>query len=271
MKTMQLLAGALAGAVALSVPAFAIGAGPAVSSAALDQDKMQLSADQRALAREEARLQADRHTLAADTRSGKMSAMSEDSEKIYKDQQYIKGEKADTAHDKAGSLQMKSDRDALWREEKQLTSDRTKLREDTESGKMSAMSDDAERVYRDRQEEGSQSKQIRADRAKLAADEKARTASRADYNRVSAIEASVAAAQLCSRLIDLAIEVGGSFMPAWLPAATRAQAEACYPMLGEFLAEKRRLDPDERAGTTWARSVHRVWRAERCRVRFAGA
>jgi hypothetical protein len=94
---------------------------------------------------------------------------------------------------------------------------------------------------------------------------------RIEFHARPTLGASVAAAQLCSRLIDLAIEVGGSFMPAWLPAATRAQAEACYPMLGEFLAEKRRLDPDERAGTTWARSVHRVWRAERCRVRFAGA
>jgi hypothetical protein len=94
---------------------------------------------------------------------------------------------------------------------------------------------------------------------------------RIEFHARPTLGASVAAAQLRYRLIDLAIEAGGSFMPAWLPAATRAQAEACYPMLGEFLAEKRRLDPDDRAGTTWARGVHRVWRAERCRVRFAGA
>jgi len=80
--------------------------------------------------------------------------------------------------------------------------------------------------------------------------------------------ASVAAAQLCARLIDVSIEAGGSFMPASLPRATRAQAEACYPMLGEFLAEKRRLDPAERVRTPWVLEAVRVWRGERCRVRF---
>jgi len=80
--------------------------------------------------------------------------------------------------------------------------------------------------------------------------------------------ASVAAAQLCARFIDLAIEAGGSFMPASLARATRAQAEACYPMLGEFLAEKRRLDPADRVRTPWVREAARVWRGERCRVRF---
>lgn len=83
--------------------------------------------------------------------------------------------------------------------------------------------------------------------------------------------ASVAAAQLRSRLIDLAVEAGGSFMPASLPAATRAQAQACYPMLGEFLAEKRRLDPGDRVGTAWAREAARLWRAERCQVRFGSS
>ncbi len=91
---------------------------------------------------------------------------------------------------------------------------------------------------------------------------------RIEYMVPATLGASVAAAQLCRRLIDLAIEAGGSFMPAWLPAATRAQAEACYPMLGEFLAEKRRLDPGERVSFPWIREVARVWRGERCQVRF---
>ena len=80
--------------------------------------------------------------------------------------------------------------------------------------------------------------------------------------------ANVAAAQLCERLIDVSLQAGGSFMPASLARATRAQAEACYPMLGEFLAEKRRLDPADRVRTPWVREAARVWRSERCRVRF---
>jgi hypothetical protein len=93
---------------------------------------------------------------------------------------------------------------------------------------------------------------------------------RVEFQARATLGASVAAAQLQARLIDLTIDAGGSFMPAWLPAATRAQAEACYPMLGEFLAERRRLDPEDRIGTAWARGACRAWRAERCRVRFGG-
>jgi FAD/FMN-containing dehydrogenase len=91
---------------------------------------------------------------------------------------------------------------------------------------------------------------------------------RLEFCARATLGASVAAAQLRTRLIDLAIEAGGSFMPASLPAATRAQAEACYPMLGEFLGEQHRLDPEDRLGTAWTRGAGRVWRAERCRVRF---
>jgi FAD/FMN-containing dehydrogenase len=82
------------------------------------------------------------------------------------------------------------------------------------------------------------------------------------------LAANAAAEQLRRRLLDIAIEAGGSFMPASLPAATRAQAEACYPMLGEFLAEKRRLDPGNRVCFPWIRDTARTWRSERCRVRF---
>jgi len=81
--------------------------------------------------------------------------------------------------------------------------------------------------------------------------------------------ASVAAAQLRGRLMDLSIAAGGSFMPVSLPDATRAQADACYPMLGEFLGEKRRLDPQDRIGSAWTRGATRVWRDARCQVRFS--
>jgi hypothetical protein len=91
---------------------------------------------------------------------------------------------------------------------------------------------------------------------------------RVEFVARATLGASVAAAQLRTTLIDLALESGGSFMPGSLAWATRAQAEACFPMLGEFLAERRRLDPAERLCTPWVRDASRVWRGERCRVRF---
>jgi FAD/FMN-containing dehydrogenase len=92
---------------------------------------------------------------------------------------------------------------------------------------------------------------------------------RVEYCSRPTLGASVAAAQLCARMLDLAVEAGGSFLPSLLPIASRAQAEACYPMLAQFIAEKRRLDPAERFASPWYRSVCRAWRAAPCRVRFA--
>lgn len=79
----------------------------------------------------------------------------------------------------------------------------------------------------------------------------------------------VAAVQLRARLLELAVAAGGSCPPADLPLLTRAQAAACYPMLGAFLAEKRRLDPAERLAPRWYRDVSRLWRGEACRPRWA--
>lgn len=90
-----------------------------------------------------------------------------------------------------------------------------------------------------------------------------------EFDTRATLGACASAAQLRTHLIDLALAAGGSFMPGSLPLATRAQAEACYPMLGAFLAEKRRLDPAERVLSTWYRGTRRVWRAESCRVRWA--
>jgi len=92
---------------------------------------------------------------------------------------------------------------------------------------------------------------------------------RIEYRTRATLGACASAAQLRGRLIDLAIGAGGSFMPRMLPLATRAQAAACYPMLGGFLAEKRRLDPAERVPCRWYRGVRRAWRAEACAVRWA--
>lgn len=91
---------------------------------------------------------------------------------------------------------------------------------------------------------------------------------RIEYRARATIGACAGAAQLRAQLVDLAIAAGGSIMPGLLPLATRAQAEACYPMLGAFLAEKRRLDPAERVLSPWYRGVRRAWHARACPVRW---
>lgn len=91
---------------------------------------------------------------------------------------------------------------------------------------------------------------------------------RIEYRSRATLGASVGAVQLRARLIDLALGASGSFAPAALPFATRAQAEAAYPMLGAFIAEKRRLDPAERVVTPWYRGACRAWRSEPCIVRW---
>lgn len=92
---------------------------------------------------------------------------------------------------------------------------------------------------------------------------------RIEYGTRATLGACAGGTQLRGQLIDLAIAAGGAVMPAMLPLATRAQAAASYPMLAAFLAEKRRLDPHERVVSPWYRGVHRAWRAEACRVRWA--
>ncbi|HYZ09852.1 MAG TPA: FAD-binding oxidoreductase [Pseudonocardiaceae bacterium] len=55
------------------------------------------------------------------------------------------------------------------------------------------------------------------------------------------------------RLIDLAIERGGSYYLTYHRWADRAQVSACYPQFAEFLALKRRYDPDELFSSDWYR------------------
>jgi len=81
---------------------------------------------------------------------------------------------------------------------------------------------------------------------------------RRDYSEVrlafaqpAGLGASVRGAQLRRELIDAAIAAGGSFQIASTDDATREQTEACYPQLGEFLAQKRRFDPAGRLGNDW--------------------
>ena len=55
------------------------------------------------------------------------------------------------------------------------------------------------------------------------------------------------------RLIDLAIDHGGSYYLTYHRFATREQIEACHPRFREFLESKRRLDPAERFQSEWYR------------------
>jgi FAD/FMN-containing dehydrogenase len=81
--------------------------------------------------------------------------------------------------------------------------------------------------------------------------------------------ASANALQLCAQLIELALATGGAVAPASLPLASRAQAQACYPMLGAFLAEKRRYDPAERVWSAWYRGTRDLLRREPCTARWS--
>jgi hypothetical protein len=55
------------------------------------------------------------------------------------------------------------------------------------------------------------------------------------------------------RLIDRAIEHGGSYYLTYHRWATREQVESCYPQLPEFLRLKREYDPTETFQSDWYR------------------
>jgi FAD/FMN-containing dehydrogenase len=61
------------------------------------------------------------------------------------------------------------------------------------------------------------------------------------------------AAAAFRRLIDLAIARGGSYFLTYHRWARPDQVEACYPQFIDFLAAKRRYDPDERFQSDWYR------------------
>jgi FAD/FMN-containing dehydrogenase len=63
---------------------------------------------------------------------------------------------------------------------------------------------------------------------------------------------SKASADFC-RLIDRAIEFGGSYYLTYHRYAERHQVEACHPRFAEFLRLKRVHDPDERFQSDWYR------------------
>ncbi|MFN2644189.1 MAG: hypothetical protein ABR570_04295 [Burkholderiales bacterium] len=78
----------------------------------------------------------------------------------------------------------------------------------------------------------------------------------------------VRSAQLRRELIDAAIHAGGSFQIASTRDATSEQTRACYPELAQFLAHKRRFDPNERLSSGWYAHQRRVLACEPCEVRW---
>lgn len=85
-----------------------------------------------------------------------------------------------------------------------------------------------------------------------------------------ALGVAVRSTQLRRELIDAAIERGGSFALSCTPEATREHAEACYPQLRDFLAQKRRVDPQERLTNAWYWHHRNLFARPRCDVRWGG-
>jgi FAD/FMN-containing dehydrogenase len=61
------------------------------------------------------------------------------------------------------------------------------------------------------------------------------------------------------RLIDRAIEFGGSYFLTYHRWASRSQVEACHPRMVEFLRAKRRHDPGEAFQSDWYRHYKRMF------------
>ena len=89
------------------------------------------------------------------------------------------------------------------------------------------------------------------------------------FVQVNGLGAGVRATQLRHELIDAAIAAGGSFQVACTADATREQLQACYPQLEEFIAHKRRFDPNERRVNAWYLHHRSLLARAVCDVRFA--
>jgi hypothetical protein len=163
---------AFAGSALAQQPSGTGSAGQPVAAAqpslALEEAAAQLNSDKTALQRALKRLEIDEAKLKSDMASGRMSAESKDAMKVYTGGQFVKGEKTDIAADKTGSLQMKADKTASQRALKRLEGDEATLKSDTASGRMSAESKDAMKVYTDGQFVKGEKTDIAADKAKVA-------------------------------------------------------------------------------------------------------
>jgi hypothetical protein len=87
--------------------------------------------------------------------------------------------------------------------------------------------------------------------------------------RAAELGGCVRATQLRCELIDAAIAAGGSFQIATTVEATREQTRVCYPEIADFLAHKRRFDPNERLANAWYSHQRSVMTREACAVRWA--
>src|SRR5262245_42007504 len=61
------------------------------------------------------------------------------------------------------------------------------------------------------------------------------------------------------RLIDCAIEFGGSYFLTYHRWASRSRVETCHPRMVEFLRAKRRHDPAEAFQGDWYRHYKRMF------------
>ena len=84
----------------------------------------------------------------------------------------------------------------------------------------------------------------------------------------SGLGGRVRSAQARRAIIDAVIAEGGAFPPAAIFDASREQAEACYPELRAFLAEKRLLDPADRLYNAWYRHTRGLVGLDRVAVRW---
>lgn len=61
------------------------------------------------------------------------------------------------------------------------------------------------------------------------------------------------------RLIDRAIDVGGSYYLTYHRWATKRQVETCYPQFADFLKLKKKYDPEERFQSDWYRHYREMF------------
>ncbi len=61
------------------------------------------------------------------------------------------------------------------------------------------------------------------------------------------------------RIIDRAIEQGGSYFLTYHRWASRQQLDACYPQMSRFLELKRKYDPNEVFQSDWYRHYRRMF------------
>src|SRR5258706_12171481 len=70
---------------------------------------------------------------------------------------------------------------------------------------------------------------------------------------------SIRAGDAFRRLIDIALKHGGSYYPTYHRHALRQQVDACFPRFRDFLALKKKYDPQELFQSDWYRHYRRMY------------